>query len=146
MASENEIIEKIKEFKEQKNPNFEKYMNFYKEKFPDFYNSKLKIYETFDFNSKINISEKKPSTEESNKEKDDVFTDSKVLTNQPIFNINEGKKETNGHTTNGFNHNGDNHEHIIVPVAKKSKKKIILIVTLVLIIIGAAIGAYLLLI
>jgi hypothetical protein len=144
MASEDEIISKIKGFKEKNSPNFKKYMDFYMERFPEFYNSKLKVFEESEkqdiAKSCFNPGEKIP--------KDEIFLDNKILTNQPIFNINECKKEINNHTTNGFNHNSKNDAKIseVKPAAKKSNKKIILIITLIVIIIGAAIGAYFLLI
>lgn len=130
MASEDEIIGKIRDFKEHGSPNFEKYMNFYRERFPEFYNSKLKAFE---------------NNEKQNAAKDEIFSDNKVLTNQPIFNINDGKKETNSNTTNGFNHDNSAKTDEAKPAIKKSNKKMILIIALVVIIIGAAIGAYFLL-
>jgi hypothetical protein len=130
MASEDEIISKIRDFKEHGSPDFEKYMDFYRERFPEFYNSKLKAFE---------------NNEKQNAAKDEIFSDNKVLTNQPIFNINDGKKETNSHTTNGFNHDNGAKIDEVKPAIKKSNKKMILIIALVVIIIGAAIGAYFLL-
>ncbi|MFA5333312.1 MAG: hypothetical protein WC376_02350 [Candidatus Nanoarchaeia archaeon] len=150
MASEDEIIYKIKGFKEQNNPNFKKYMDFYKEKFPDFYESKLKILENYekkgdaavpepektavDFSAKVN----EPVVEQESK--DEIFADKKVLT-QPIFNINDGKKETNDNISNGIINTVSEK-----PIqAKKNTKKIILIALLVLVIVGAAAGIYFLL-
>ncbi|MFA5303232.1 MAG: hypothetical protein WC393_01710 [Candidatus Nanoarchaeia archaeon] len=151
MASEDEIIYKIKGFKEQNNPNFKKYMDFYKEKFPDFYESKLKILENYekkedaavsetekaavDFSAKVN----EPVVEQESK--DEVFADKKVLT-QPVFNINDGKKETNNTISNGITNNAASEKPIN---AKKKSKKIILIALLVLVIVGAVAGVYFLL-
>ncbi|MDD4353384.1 MAG: hypothetical protein PHN56_02910 [Candidatus Nanoarchaeia archaeon] len=145
MANENEIIDKIKNFKEQKSPDFKKYMNFYKEKFPEFYNSKLKSFEeseisqenteinqktTFDFSSKGEVEKKENKIE--------------ISTNEPVFNINEGKKEINNPIT------ATPAEVIpkiekpaeIKPIAKKNNKKLIIIILITLILIGAITGTY----
>jgi hypothetical protein len=78
MATQNEIIHKIMEFKEAKSPNFDVYMNFYRTKFPEFYNSKLKIFEA-----------KKPE------ENEDIFEENiqKLPANSNVFNIDNCKKE-----------------------------------------------------
>jgi len=138
MANEDEIIQKIRKYKEENSPNFNKYMSFYKEKFPEFYESKLKFFE-----EKKNESGPLFSLSSVSSQETAVFKEGKVLGEIPIFNINNGKKEGNGE-----NKEVVYSESVFKTETKPEKKginKIILIVTFALIIIGAVVGAYFLL-
>ena len=87
MASENEIIEKIKSYKENNNPNFKKFMSFYKTKFPDFYESKLK--ELLNETKKIEVKIEKKVESSKKIEKKDEIKNTKVINNNDVIMNNQ---------------------------------------------------------
>ncbi len=137
MASEDEIVNKIKSFKEQKSQDFEKYMNFYKEKFPDFYNSKLKEFE--ENNEQITQMPK----EEIAQETPTKPIESKPLQEGSAFNLNGEKTQDTKEEARGLTL-GQTTESAAAPEPapkKKSPLGMILIIALILALLGAAVGA-----
>ncbi|MDD2678930.1 MAG: hypothetical protein PHT91_01970 [Candidatus Nanoarchaeia archaeon] len=143
MASESEIIEKIKKFKEQGSPEFKKYMDFYKEKFPEFYKSKLMI-----LDDKIESSAVKAINPDNKELEKEFFKGGKILGETPIFNINNGKKEKNGESIKMSYDESifKGGEEETVTTKRKSNKKIIIAIIAVLIVAIGGVAAYLLLI
>ncbi len=137
MASEDEIVNKIKNFKEQKSPNFEKYMNFYKEKFPDFYNSKLRGFE--ENNEQIIQMPKEEIAQKNSANPIEI----KSLQEDSAFNLNDGKTQNIKEEAKGLILGQTTESATTSEPAPKKKSPLgmILIIALILALLGVAAGA-----